>query len=291
MMIRLMVLRKSICVWGVFSAVFVMSCGKKVPRNEIVFVSDRGGNQDIYLMDVDLAHVSALTQSEAEDWAPSWSPDGEQLTFASTRNGGWNIYVMNVTNRKIVQLTETGKDRRPAWSPTGASIAFTSERDGNSEIYIMRSDGSEQLNITNHRARDDRPVWSPDEDRIAFSSNRDGDWEVYIQNLEADTMDQITDTVGPDFPGAWAADGRSILLFSAGDIIHYSFESEEVTLLTRNESKEGTPSYSPDGTLILFESDRSGDYDIWIMKADGTEPKNLTNNPAFDWFPQWRPPH
>ena len=151
-----------IFVWIFLLVVFLLSCEKRVPRNEIAFVSDRTGNQDIYLLDVDSDSVIALTRHEGEDWAPTWSPEGKKLAFASTRSVGWNIFIMDMKKREIEQLTDTGKDRRPSWSPLGSHIAFTSERDGNSEIYIMKSDGSEQKNVTNHRARDDRPIWSPD---------------------------------------------------------------------------------------------------------------------------------
>lgn len=285
-----MVYTKKMYVWVLLLAVIVLSCQKKeVPENEIAFVSDRTGNQDIYLLDVEGDSVYALIQNEAEDWAPTWSPDGKRLAFASTRDEGWNIYVMNMKNRKIVQLTRTGKDRRPSWSPGGSLIAFTSERDGNSEIYSMNPDGTGQRNLTNHRAGDDRPMWSPDEDRLAFCSNRDGDWEVYIMTVETGALEKITDNVIPDFLGAWSRDGESIVYISGDGIVRYSFVKGTTTFMTHDDSREGNPSFSPTGEIIVFESDRSGDYDIWVMNADGTDPKNLTQHSAFDWFPQWRP--
>lgn len=275
--------------WGCLVAVFPFSCQESVPKSEIVFISDRSGNQDIYLLNINTGSVIALTQNSSEDWSPSWSPDGSKLAFSSTRNEGWNIYVMRVKNRKVIQLTNGGEDRRPSWSPDGKQIAFTSARDGNSEIYVMNANGSNPRNVTNHQARDDRPQWSPDGERIAFSSNRDGDWDIYILNVMTGEVEKLIESEVQDFPGAWSKDGEGILLESDSNIVHYSLANGLKTTLAEHDFKEGTPVYSPDGEWIAFESDRSGDYDIWLMKADGSESRNLTNHPAFDWYPQWRP--
>ena len=275
----------------VFSAMCMcaLSCHKRTPENAIAFVSDRAGNQDIYLFDLDADTALALTDDEGEDWAPDWSPDGEKLAFASNRDGDWNIYIMTLKNRKVRRVTKTGQDRRPSWSPDGDNIAFVTERDGNDEIYTMNLDGAESKNVTNHPARDDRPVWSPNGDHIAFCSNRDGDWEIYILHVEGGDAEKLTDNTVPDFPGCWSGDGKSLLFTSEDNIVLYSFANGTMTNLSKDDFKRGTPGFSPNGELIVFESDQSGDYDIWFMHRDGTGLSNMTQHPAFDWFPKWRP--
>jgi len=101
----------------------------------------------------------------------------------------------------------------------------------------------------------------------------------------------ISDQAGPHFPGTWFSSGNTdhLLLESNFDIGFYSFETDRLKLLDETGTKEGNPHRSQDGSWIAYESDRSGDYDVWLMKSDGSEPQNLTNHPAFDWYPRWRP--
>ena len=73
-----------------------------------------------------------------------------------------------------------------AKAPDTPKIAFASSRDGNREIYLMNPDGSEQVNITNHRANDISPVWSPTGEHILFASDREqkawGTWDLYLMD-------------------------------------------------------------------------------------------------------------
>jgi len=57
--------------------------------------------------------------------------------------------------------------------------------------------------------------------------------------------------------------------------------------LTNNPANDNNPSWSPDGSKITFETDRDGNYEIYVMNADGSNVQRLTNNPANDWFPNW----
>ena len=72
-----------------------------------------------------------------------------------------------------------------ATAPETAKVVFTSKRDGNSEIYIMNPDGSDQTNLTQHRANDHAPVWSPTGEQILFVSDRDGVADLYLMDAEA----------------------------------------------------------------------------------------------------------
>jgi Tol biopolymer transport system component len=59
--------------------------------------------------------------------------------------------------------------------------------------------------------------------------------------------------------------------------------------LTYNEAFDGAPSWSPDGTRLVFASDRDGNLEIYVMSSDGTDPKNITNSDSVDRKPSWRP--
>jgi Tol biopolymer transport system component len=164
---------------------------------QIAFLSDRGGNTDIYVMDAKDSdndgngdNLARFTDNAAFDGDPAWSPDGNQIAFTSTRDGGsFQIYVMNAGGTDEVNVTNTqANDSQPNWSPDGTRIAFTSNRDGFDNIYVMNADGSGQTRLTKKAPHDFSPVWSPDGTKIAFTSTRGGgDLEIYVMKAKPES--------------------------------------------------------------------------------------------------------
>jgi Tol biopolymer transport system component len=170
----------------------------------LAFSSYRDGNWEVYVMPApglqaqvnlegsDRANnkQTNLTRHPANDWLPSWSPDGRSIAFVSDRDGNWEIYWMRVDGSEQTNLTRNpGDDWVPAWSPDGQYIAFQSARDGNWEIYVMPApgaqaqvdaNGSGPTNLTRHPADDWDAAWSPDGRYLAFMSERDGNRELYV---------------------------------------------------------------------------------------------------------------
>ena len=114
------------------------------------------------------------------DYAPSFSPDGKSIVFASRRDDDFEIYVMNVDGSDTRRLTKSpGIDHRPVFSPDGKQIAFASNRDLNYEIYVMNADGTNLRRVTNHPERDDYPCWSQDGRHLYFIGERAGKFGVF----------------------------------------------------------------------------------------------------------------
>ena len=258
----------------------------------IGFASVRNGFSKVHVMNDDGSDVKRLTDSNVEEYGPSWSPDGQRIAFHSDRDGSMNIYVMDADGSDIVRLTDgSGRDFYPDWSPDGQSIVFQTSRHGNSEIYAITVDGTGLTRLTHHPAEDYAPDWSPD-GRIAFHSLRDGDREIYVLSADGSALTRLTHDPAADYSPSWSPDGRRIAFHSdrSGnrDIYVMNDDGSDLTRLTENPSNDCCTSWSRD-SRIAFHSDRSGNQDIYVINPDGTGLTRLTDHGADDYSSAWSP--
>ena len=132
---------------------------------QIAWVTGRSGLPQIYLMEADGTNPQQIT-NEGYAVSPSWSPNGQYLTFSWIRHygpgapGAQDIYVMDIASRQFVQLThDAGRNDFPSWSPDGRHIVFQSTRSGRDEIWTMLADGTEQHQLTTSGSNT-QPNWS-----------------------------------------------------------------------------------------------------------------------------------
>ncbi len=131
--------------------------------SQIAFMSDRDGNNEIYVINTDGTDVHRLTDSPGVNEYPRWSPDGSRIAFQSDRGGNMHVYIMNADGSDPHAITHDPADGyEPAWSPDGSQIAFMSYLDGEvGSLYVMDADGSNVRRVTDDPADDEFPVWRP----------------------------------------------------------------------------------------------------------------------------------
>ena len=212
--------------------------------------------------------VTQLTTDPSNERNPDWSQDGTKIAYCRDHLGKYplNIWVMNSDGSNKHALTHsTGHDanRQPKWSPDGTKITFWAYRpwgQGGS-IWTMNADGSSQTKIYVRGGYDSyKPAFSPDGSKIAFDLNKrygGGPHELYKMNPDGTDVVKILDALDAKNDGM----GKD----------------------------HGSISYSPDGRWIAFESERSGNWDIWIVKPDGADLTQLTTDSNDDFYPAWSP--
>jgi Tol biopolymer transport system component len=280
--------------------------------SQIAFTSRRDGNNELYLMDPYGYNLKRLTNNSVDDFAPTWSPDGKQIAFLSDRDntaGVYSIYIMNAAASWVKRLTQDGgNDYGPAWSPDGRQIVFRSVVKGQFDIFTVSVDGGDPLNLTNTPNSDEwSPAWSPDGSLIAFQTNRDGNWEIYTMNADGTDPVNLTNNPADDELPYWKPASATTLTRLAfvssmdGDLALYSIVTDG-TMLTRLTSDTMlimNPVWSPDSNKIAFEGCMGGSmstdcpagvsFDIFVVNADGSNLKNITNDASADRSPAWSP--
>lgn len=170
-------------------------------------------------------------------------------------------------NRIMKKITSgAGIESYPTWSPDGQFIAYETDDRGNLDIVVQPLAGGELIRVVGDDSDDAQPAWSPDGWRLAFVSARDHGGRLSI-SLGIGSIQDFNMSKGADIFIVPAFGGSAIKLVENG----------------------AYPSWSPDGSRIVFQSDRGDQYDLWTVSADGGTPIQLTNDVDYDYHPAWSP--
>ena len=266
----------------------------------IAFQSDRDGNWEIYLMDVDGTQQVRLTNNQAHDEMPVFGVRSNIIAFSSTRddtsnrsriNKARNIFLMDLLTGNVARVVEhVADDWFPALTDRGQKIAFVSERDDErdvpfqeklSDIYLKDLQSSKLLRLTQNQADDGSPSFSSDGKWILFASNLDGNFQIYRMNSQGQDVHKLThgnfDCGAPHF----SHDGKVITFFADKygnfDIFMMGDQGENVIRLTNNMAQDAYPRFSSDKRKIVFHSNRTGKYQLyWIDLMNPLNHDDLT---------------
>ena len=272
-----------------------------IAQTQIAYVSARGGNKEIWVMDYDGANQHQLTHLKSISLTPRWSPDATRIAFtcfAPYRNvTSAQICVYSTASDRLLSFPRfRGTSGSPAWSPDGSQLAFMSSQGGDPEIYIADATGAHLHRITFAAGVSTSPAWNPKTgQQMAFVSDRGGTPVLYIANADGSNVEKLNlPDMGYVVDPAWSPNGQ-LLAFSwrrpSGnyDIYVMDIVSRQLVELTRDAGRNERPSWAPDGRHVVFESTRTGTRQIWSMLADGSQPHQLTfegQNESPSWSPK-----
>jgi len=222
-------------------------------------------------------------QTGVKNAYPRWSRDAKSILFQSNRSGEWQIYVMDADGGNVRQITSGGANNDfPDWSPDNRSIAFVSDRGGDEDVYVMRMDGSGLRNLSSDPARDIHPYWAPDGKKLLFNSTRDGGkLQIYEVDVDGANLHRLVasgddDTCARIGPRGDCFVYLSNLSIGQDDVVLRRRDGSQPTNLTHDSAPDGWPTWMPDGRSIVYSSAKSGTFCLYVMGADGSDPRQLT---------------
>ncbi|OAN48523.1 hypothetical protein A6A03_08045 [Chloroflexus islandicus] len=233
-------------------------------------------------------------ETVAFSWRRSWDPAQQYLIVDSRRNSPTyrQIYALNAIaadagerapGAGVLRIsysnndgafpppdndysTTPGSEYNAMVSPDGNLMVFVSERTGAPQLYLRRLNiplrgFAQQITSYDPACTVETPTWSPDGRSLFWVTNCEGNFEIY------------------------RADVRYYYI----DTLYAGVEPVNIRNLTNNAANDRFARVSPDGKLVAFGSDRDGNWEIYVMNADGSNVRRLTNHPATDDGPTWSP--
>ncbi|MBU6421180.1 MAG: Tol-Pal system beta propeller repeat protein TolB [Gammaproteobacteria bacterium] len=260
--------------------------GAFATRIAYVEVSGQGGLDRHYALvvaDSDGYSPQTVFSSNEPIMSPAWSPDGKYLAYVSFENGLPAIYMQNIyTGKRELLSDRPGLNSAPAFSPDGRQLALVlSSSPGNPDIYVMDLASRTLRRITTSAAIDTEPAWSPDGQSLYFTSDRGGSPQIYKVSLSGGTPQRVT------FDGSYNAragvtpDGRTlVMVHRENGLLHIAamnLDSGALLTLT-NGDLDKSPSFAPNGSMIIYEADYGGRGVLAEVSVDGQVRERLSES-------------
>jgi TolB protein len=262
-----------------------------------VFSNDRDGDGEIYKVRADGTGLTRLTDNDREDFEPEWGPGGKRIVFTSIPKGGsyqqQQVFIMwaDGSHRRRL-ISWSGPHFDPTWSPNGKWIAYSTDDGDGGDLIAIRPDGTDVQHVAHfgENTLNTEASWSSESDALIFVRNNDLAWAPFPYGQAKAIAEDGSWYSNP----GWSPDGdRLVVCVDAddglpdSDLVMMDLDGSNRTVIDGELFDVGTADWSNNGEWLVYASDRDGDFDLYIMRKDGTERRRLTSMPGEESSAHW----
>jgi TolB protein len=260
----------------------------------ITYVVKRGPRYELQVADADGFNPQTVVASGEPIISPAWSRDGTRLAYVSFEGKKPVVYVQSlVTGGRQAVANFPGSNSAPAWSPDGRRLAVVLTKDGGSQIYLINANGGgTPQRLTQSSAIDTEPNFSPDGQLLLFTSDRGGSPQIYGMSVNGGDVRRLTFEGTYNVSPRFSPDGKSFTFIQRNggrfNVAVQDLATRQVQVLTDGVVDE-SPSFAPNGRLILYASGAKGRGILAAVSNDGRVKQRLMESSGDVREPAWGP--
>ena len=229
----------------------------------------------------------------------SWSPDGKYLAYSDHANldeSATSIFLLSFDSSDIRRLTfprTSIGDYNPTFSRDGQTLAWNRTSQDDTSIYTMALSGGDEHRLISGQQFGWGLAWTPDGRDIVFGkagwlTNSAWLWKISRNGGEPERLQFGQEGVQPSIRGNRLVYARQMANINIWRRTLNSSDHPSEMFINSTRMESG-PQFSPDGKMVAFESTRSGTYEIWMCRSDGTGLVQVTHFNSMTGTPRWSP--